>query len=105
MEADGLLQKNGRIIVPVSMWPAMLALIHNGHLGSEKQNLDFFSSSWNFEIVTSCPPDLCSNGQAKHCVQTVKDAHEIGRREQDRSSYRSAKLPCNSSVCLGQEPC
>jgi hypothetical protein len=36
IDADGILLKNGRIIVPVAMRSAMLALIHEGHLGAEK---------------------------------------------------------------------
>jgi hypothetical protein len=34
--ADGLLLKDDKIIIPVDMRPAMLALIHEGHLGVEK---------------------------------------------------------------------
>ena len=35
-EADGLLFRGNRIIVPASMQPEMLKLIHEGHLGVEK---------------------------------------------------------------------
>ncbi len=46
MEADGLLLRSGRIIVPVSMRPAMLALIHEGHLGAEKSKARARQSLW-----------------------------------------------------------
>jgi hypothetical protein len=46
IDADGLLLKNGRIIVPVSMRPAMLALIHEGHLGAEKSKARARHTLW-----------------------------------------------------------
>ena len=46
MDVDGLLLKNGRIIVPVSLRPAMLALIHEGHLGAEKSKARARQALW-----------------------------------------------------------
>jgi hypothetical protein len=46
IDADGLLLKNGRIIVPVSMRPALLALIHEGHLGAEKSKARARHALW-----------------------------------------------------------
>jgi hypothetical protein len=46
IDADGLLLKSGRIIVPVSMRPAMLALIHEGHLGAEKSKARARHTLW-----------------------------------------------------------
>jgi hypothetical protein len=36
IDADGVLLKDGRILISISMRPAMLALLHEGHLGMEK---------------------------------------------------------------------
>jgi hypothetical protein len=46
MAVDGLLLKSGRINVPVSMRPAMLALIHEGHLGAEKSKARARQTLW-----------------------------------------------------------
>jgi hypothetical protein len=36
IDADGVLLKDGRILIPIAMRPAMLALLHEGHPGLEK---------------------------------------------------------------------
>jgi hypothetical protein len=46
IDADGLLLMYNKIIIPVDMQPAMLALIHEGHLGVEKSKALVRQTLW-----------------------------------------------------------
>jgi hypothetical protein len=67
IDADGLLLMDNKIIIPLDMRPAMLALIHEGHLGVEKsralarQTLWWLGMSRMIEGTVSSCAACCAN--------------------------------------------
>jgi hypothetical protein len=67
IDADGLLLMDNKIIIPVDMRPAMLALIHEGHLGVEqskalaRQTLRWPGMSRMIEGTLSSCAACCAN--------------------------------------------